>query len=48
MMGENGFEIEGYFDQPCIMSDSLKKRLIQYGVPQDLLNKFLKKGADGN
>ncbi|MDD4495324.1 MAG: CpaF/VirB11 family protein [Eubacteriales bacterium] len=47
-VGKNGFEIEGYFDQPCIMSDSLKKRLIQYGVPQDLLNKFLTKGADGN
>lgn len=47
-VGKNGFEIEGYFDQPCIMSESLKKRLIQYGVPQDLLNKFLTKGVAGN
>ena len=33
--------IEGHFEQPNIMSDSLKKRLMQFGVPQDILQKFL-------
>ena len=43
---ENGeFVIKGHFGKPNIMSDSLKQRLIQYGVPQDELNKFLRKGA---
>lgn len=37
---------EGYFEQPEIMSDSLKKKLLQFGVPQDELQKFLTKGAD--
>lgn len=37
---------EGYFEQPEIMSDSLKCRLMQFGVPQDVLSKFLTKGAD--
>ena len=40
------FVTEGYFEQPEIMSDSLKKKLLQFGVPQEELNKFLKKGAD--
>ena len=37
---------EGHFEQPEIMSDSLKKKLMQFGVPQDVLSKFLEKGAD--
>lgn len=43
----NHFEIEGYFDKPNIMSENLKRRLMQYGVPQDTLNKFLRKAGDG-
>jgi len=39
---ENGeFNIEGHFGKPNIMSDSLRNRLIQYGVPQNDLNLFL-------
>ena len=37
---------EGHFEQTEIMSDSLKKKLMQFGVPQDVLSKFLEKGAD--
>ncbi len=37
---------EGHFEQPEIMSDSLKKKLLQFGVPQDVLSSFLEKGAD--
>ena len=33
--------IEGHFEQPNIMSDSLKKRLMQFGVPQEVLKEFL-------
>ena len=40
------FVTEGYFEQPEIMSDNLKRKLLQFGVPQEELNKFLKKGAD--
>lgn len=40
------FEIEGHFEQPELMSDNLRRRLIQFGVPQSTLNKFLVKGAD--
>ncbi len=36
---------EGYFEQPEIMSDNLKNKLLQFGVPQDELNRFLKKGG---
>jgi pilus assembly protein CpaF len=39
------FVIEGHFRKPNMMSDSLRRRLIQYGVPQNKLNRFLK-GAD--
>ena len=39
------FVIEGHFGKPNMMSDSLRRRLIQYGVPQNELNRFLK-GAD--
>jgi pilus assembly protein CpaF len=40
------FVTEGNFEQPEIMSENLKKKLLQFGVPQEELNKFLKKGAD--
>ena len=40
------FVTEGKFEQPGIMSENLKKKLLQFGVPQEELNKFLKKGAD--
>lgn len=36
------FIIEGQFRKPNIMSDSLRRRFIQYGVPQNELNKYLK------
>ena len=41
------FIIEGDFRKPNIMSESLKRRLIQYGVPQDELNVFLKESDRG-
>ncbi len=34
---------EGYFEKPEIMSDSLKKKLLQFCVPQEELNKYLGK-----
>ena len=34
--------IEGHFEQPQIMSEQLKRRLMQFGVPQEQLNRFLK------
>ena len=40
------YNIEGYFEQPELMSDNLRRKLMQYGVPQGTLNKFLVKGAD--
>ena len=33
--------IEGHFEQPNRMSESLKKRLMQFGIPQDVLQEFL-------
>lgn len=42
------FNIEGHFGKPNIMSDSLKKRLVQYGVPQNELNMFLFKKGDAS
>ena len=35
--------IEGYFDKPNVLSDSLKRKLMQYGVPQEELQKFIGK-----
>lgn len=40
------FVTEGYFEQPEIMSENLQKKLLQFGVAHDDLEKFLKKGAD--
>ncbi|HCA28384.1 MAG TPA: type II secretion system protein E [Ruminococcaceae bacterium] len=35
--------IEGYFEKPNILSDSLRRKLMQYGVPQNELQKFTRK-----
>lgn len=35
------FKIDGHFEQPEIMSDNLRRKLIQFGVPQTTLNVFL-------
>ena len=40
------FEIEGYFEQVEVISDSLKQKLMQFGVPMEELSLFLMKGAD--
>ena len=40
------YKIEGYFEQPEIMSDNLKKKLLQFGVPQNTLEQFLVKEGD--
>ena len=37
---------EGYFEQPEIMSESMQRKLLQFGVSHDELSKFLTKGAD--
>lgn len=39
---DDKFVIEGHFCKPNLMSDNLRRRLIQYGVPQNKLNRFLK------
>lgn len=44
---KNGrYIIDGCFEQPNIMSDNLKNKLIQSGIPMDILQKFLKEGAE--
>lgn len=40
------YVIEGHFEQPELMSESLQRKLMQYGIPQDKLQIFLEKGAD--
>jgi pilus assembly protein CpaF len=45
-MDGDTFKIDGHFEQPELMSDNLRRKLIQFGVPQITLNKFLMKGAD--
>lgn len=40
------YEITGHFEQPEAISDSLKKRLLQYGAPAEILQKFERKGAE--
>ena len=40
------YEITGHFEQPQTISDGLKKRLLQYGAPAELLRKFETKEAD--
>ena len=39
------YQIDGVFGKPSIMSDSLRRRLIQYGVPQGELNRYMKEGS---
>ena len=36
------YHIEGHFEQPEYMSEHLKQKLIQFGVPMETLNQFLK------
>lgn len=40
------YKIDGYFEQPEIMSDHLKAKLMQFGVPQKTLEQFLVKDGD--
>ena len=40
------FYIDGYFEQPEMMSEHLQQKLLQFGIPQETLEKFLMKGAD--
>lgn len=35
------YKIEGYFEKAGIMSENLKRKLMQYGIPQFELNRFL-------
>ena len=39
------YKIEGHFEQPEFMSDHLKGKLLQFGVPEDLLLQFTKPKA---
>ena len=40
------FVVEGYFEQPEIISETLQRKLLQFGVSQNELVRFLEKGAD--
>lgn len=40
------YKIDGYFEQPEIMSGHLKAKLMQFGVPQKTLEQFLVKDGD--
>jgi pilus assembly protein CpaF len=42
-VSEIGYRIKGHFDKPNVMSDNLKRKLIQYGIPQKDLSRFLDK-----
>ena len=42
---EGEYRIDGVFGKPNVMSDSLRRRLIQYGVPQGELNTYMKEGS---
>ena len=37
--------VEGYFDKPNLMSDNLKRKLMQFGIPHNELQVFLNGGA---
>ena len=41
----DSYEVEGKFRKPETMSDSLKQKLMQYGIPQTVLKKFLTRAA---
>ncbi len=45
-MDGDRIRIIGHFEQPEIMSEGLKQKLMQSGVPQSTLDRFLEKGAD--
>lgn len=40
------YKIDGYFEQPEIMSEHSKAKLLQFGVPQKTLEQFLVKDGD--
>lgn len=41
---QNGeYAIKGVFEQVNTMSDSLQRRLMQYGIPLDILETFIYK-----
>jgi pilus assembly protein CpaF len=42
------YKIEGVFEEPEIMSDHMRTKLLQFGVPQDLLEQFLVKGGESS
>ena len=42
------YKIEGYFEQPELMSENLRRKLMQFGVPLETLNSFLGKEGDGS
>ncbi|MBR0303772.1 MAG: CpaF family protein [Clostridia bacterium] len=42
------YKIEGVFEEPELMSDHLRIKLLQFGVPQDLLEQFLVKGGESS
>ena len=42
------YKIEGYFEQPELMSENLRRKLMQFGVPLETLNSFLEKEGDGS
>jgi pilus assembly protein CpaF len=44
-MVDGEYRVDGVFGKPNIMSDNLRRRLIQYGVPQGELNFFLQEGS---
>jgi pilus assembly protein CpaF len=37
------YDIQGEFEKSNVMSDSLRRRLMQFGVPRDVLTRFLGK-----
>ncbi len=39
------YKIEGHFEQPEYMSEHLKGKLLQFGVPEDLISQFTKPKA---
>ncbi len=45
-MDGDRIRIIGHFEQPEVMSEGLKQKLMQSGVPQSTLDRFLEKGAD--
>ena len=40
------YKIDGYFEQPEILSEQLKAKLLQFGVPQKTVEQFLVKDGD--